>query len=634
MTFAQLGLSDQLVRALKQRKITEPFPVQAVTIPDALDGKDVCGKAPTGSGKTLAFGLPLLDRIERAKRNRPRALILAPTRELAEQIKIELAPLAKSVGRYVAAVYGGVSYGPQKSELRRGVDVLVATPGRLEDLIEQGVVDLGQADFVVVDEADRMADMGFLPDVRRILDMTPARRQTLLFSATLDRDIAVLSRDYQTNPVRHEAESVETDMADAQHHFWLVQHEDRIERAADVIKKAGRSIVFTRTRHGADRLARQLEQYDVDSVAMHGGRSQNQRTRALKSFATGRAQALIATDVAARGIHIDAVASVIHFDPPADHKDYLHRSGRTARAGATGTVVSLVTHQQRRAVRQLQRDLKIDIDIDRPVLDDIEAGSHDGVRHKPSRDHHETRGRSNGRSRDDRDRPRSDRPSRDRSDRNARDRSSPDRNDRDRKSRNASDRNGRDRNRDQTGRDTNGSDRPSRDRSDRNDSDRNRNDRDRNGRNERTARDRNGSDRPRRDQSDRNGRDRNGSDRKNSDRSRSDRGAPRSERPRNDRGNGRDRSAKPSTPRQEESVYIANLPWQADDRALRDMFSPHGKVFASSVIMDSRSGRSKGFGFVDMPKADAERAINALNGMKIEGRAVAVRLAKPRTYGE
>ena len=444
-TFAQLGLPDSLVDALKRRDITEPFPVQEATIPDALAGKDVCGKAPTGSGKTLAFGLPVIANVERAKRNRPEALILAPTRELAEQIKKELMPLAKAHGRFVAAVYGGVGYGPQKNELRRGVDILVATPGRLQDLIEQGSVDLGQTFFVVVDEADRMADMGFLPDVRRILDYTPSNRQTMLFSATLDGDIAVLSREYQTNPVRHEAADVETDLSDATHHFWLVQHEDRIERAADVIKSEGSSIVFTRTRHGADRLARQLQQYNVDSVAMHGGRSQNQRTRALKSFATGRAQALIATDVAARGIHIDSVAAIIHFDPPADHKDYLHRSGRTARAGATGTVVSLVTHQQRKAVRRLQQDLNIDAPIDAPNLADLDGGGQ--VLGAPNPDARSksfgNRDRSDNRSRDnnrggrndrqrssDRDRPRRDSNDRDRNSRNDRDRPRADRNDR------------------------------------------------------------------------------------------------------------------------------------------------------------------------------------------------------------
>jgi superfamily II DNA/RNA helicase len=337
-TFAHLGLPNSLVRALEARDLVEPFPVQSAAIPDALAGRDISGKAPTGSGKTLAFGLPLLARVDQAVKHRPRALILAPTRELAEQIKKELAPLAKAVERRVLAIYGGVGYGPQKNALRKGVDVLVATPGRLEDLIEQKSVNLSQCDIVVVDEADRMADMGFLPAVRRILDRTSSDRQTLLFSATLDGDIAVLSRDYQSDPVSHEAGTVEPETIDARHHFWLVQRHDRVQHTAELIEAAGKSIVFTRTRHGADRLARQLSKLGVGAVAMHGGRNQNQRNRALKEFTTGRASALIATDVAARGIHIDSVASVVHFDPPADHKDYLHRSGRTARAGATGTI--------------------------------------------------------------------------------------------------------------------------------------------------------------------------------------------------------------------------------------------------------------------------------------------------------
>ena len=275
-TFAHLGLPASLVHALARQDIVEPFPVQAAAIPDALAGKDVSGKAPTGSGKTLAFGLPLLARVDNAGRHRPRALILAPTRELAEQIKQELAPLAKTAGRDVLAVYGGVGYGHQKGALRKGVDVLVATPGRLEDLIEQGSVNLSQVDIAVVDEADRMADMGFLPAVRRILDRTSRHRQTLLFSATLDGDVAVLSHDYQRDPVRHETGTVEPVTIDAQHHFWLVQHHDRVQHTADLVGAAGRSIVFTRTRHGADRLAKRLTKLGIGAIAMHGGRSRHE----------------------------------------------------------------------------------------------------------------------------------------------------------------------------------------------------------------------------------------------------------------------------------------------------------------------------------------------------------------------
>lgn len=369
--FARLGLPEPLVRALANNSIVTPFPVQEATIPDVLAGRDVSGKAPTGSGKTLAFGLPVLARIEKATSRRPRGLILAPTRELADQIHRDLRPLASAMNRTVAVVYGGVGYGPQKAALHRGADVLVATPGRLEDLIEQGVVALDEVDVVVLDEADRMADMGFLPAMTRILDQVPDHRQTILFSATLDGDVAVLSRRYQRNPVSHETGTVEPRSSEASHHFWLVEHHQRVGQTAELVGHVGSSIVFTRTRRGADRLARQLGKEGIAAVAMHGGRSQSQRERALKAFARGRAQALIATDVAARGIHIDDVASVIHYDPPADHKDYLHRSGRTGRAGSTGLVVSLVTPERRREVQRLQRDLDVGGPIEAPRVQSL-----------------------------------------------------------------------------------------------------------------------------------------------------------------------------------------------------------------------------------------------------------------------
>jgi superfamily II DNA/RNA helicase len=385
-TFAQLGLPKSITAALTRRGILETFPIQAASIPDALSGRDICGKAPTGSGKTLAFGLPLLTGVESARPHRPRGLVLAPTRELADQIVQELAPLGTAVSRHVIAVYGGVGYGPQKSALRRGADVVVATPGRLEDLMQQGSIDLGEVDVVVIDEADRMADMGFLPAVRRILDATPQGRQTLLFSATLDGDIAVLSRDYQRNPVRHEAGSTAPVGRPASHHFWLVHHHDRIRHTADVIEAEGQSIVFTRTRHGADRLAKQLEKLGVAAVALHGGRSQNQRTRALKAFVSGRASALVATDVAARGIHVDAVAAVVHYDVPGDGKDYLHRSGRTARAGRGGKVVTLVTEAHRRQVRTMARQLQLDAGFEEPAK--ATAQAHMGSRNDAIRPRH------------------------------------------------------------------------------------------------------------------------------------------------------------------------------------------------------------------------------------------------------
>jgi superfamily II DNA/RNA helicase len=362
-TFADLGLPSSITDLLERSGINSPFPIQAAAIPDALAGRDVCGRAPTGSGKTFAFGLPLLAGLERARPRRPRALVLAPTRELADQITTELRPFAKAMGRTVAVIYGGVGYGPQRNALRKGADIVVATPGRLEDLIGTGDIDLGDLDVVVIDEADRMADMGFLPAVRRILDLAPRNRQTLLFSATLDGDVAILTQRYQRDPVRHDAEPVENTASDATHHFWRVERHDRLDHAAAIVRQSNPTIVFTRTRHGADRLAKQLAQQGIVGVAMHGGKSQPQRTRALAAFSAGRAQALIATDVAARGIHVDDVASVLHFDPPEDSKTYVHRSGRTARAGATGAVYSFVDGAQTRDATRMIRDLDLSTEI-------------------------------------------------------------------------------------------------------------------------------------------------------------------------------------------------------------------------------------------------------------------------------
>jgi superfamily II DNA/RNA helicase len=297
----------------------------------------------------------MISNVARAKPKRPRGLVLAPTRELAEQIRRDLAPLADAMQRLVTAVYGGVGYGDQKRALRNGVDILVATPGRLEDLMSQGCVDLGDTDIVTIDEADRMADMGFLPAVRRVLKTTRRGRQTLLFSATLDGDVAVLARESQHDPVEIVAEATLADGVEAVHHFWRVDRRDRPDYAASVINRSDRTIVFTRTRHGADRLVKQLGRADIAAVAMHGGRSQNQRTRALRSFTNGKARALVATDVAARGIHVEDIEVVLHYDLANDHKDYLHRSGRTARAGAGGTVITLVVAGQEKDVKKIQR---------------------------------------------------------------------------------------------------------------------------------------------------------------------------------------------------------------------------------------------------------------------------------------
>ena len=346
-TFADLGVPASIVDALAAGGITEPFPIQAETIGHGLEGRDICGRAPTGSGKTLAFGIPLVVGLPPATKRRPTALVLAPTRELAEQIGDELRMLGAPLRVSVLTVYGGVGYGNQRSRLARGVDVVVACPGRLEDLLATGALSLRDVERVVVDEADRMADMGFLPAVRRILDACAPKRQTLLFSATLDGAVGELRRRYQ-----HDAVSCEVDDASAEpdlsHELRPVSRQERISATAAIVEDHGATIVFCRTKRGADRVAQQLTRSGVRAVAIHGDRSQSQRARALDAFASGKAQALVATDVAARGIHVDDVACVIHYDPPGDDTTYVHRSGRTGRAGRTGVVVSLVIDAQQR----------------------------------------------------------------------------------------------------------------------------------------------------------------------------------------------------------------------------------------------------------------------------------------------
>ncbi len=349
-------MPDDIVNALAKNNITEPFPVQEATIADALAGRDVCGKAPTGSGKTLAFGIPLVVRVEMAKPRRPRALVLAPTRELAAQIQKDLAPMAQARNKRVFTIYGGVGYEPQRKALRQGVEILVACPGRLRDLINQNAVRLDAVEIVVIDEADRMADMGFLPEVRKILDETAPKRQTVLFSATLDGDVALLTRNYQTNPVTHEVAGVE-EVGDVEHQFEDCELGDRIERTAKAVREHGPTIVFTRTRHGAEKVAKQLKTHGIDSAPIHGGLSQAKRDRALAGFKSYKVEALIATDVAARGIHVNEVACVIHFDPPVDTKTYIHRSGRTGRAGKTGVVLSYIARDQRKDSRKMQQEL-------------------------------------------------------------------------------------------------------------------------------------------------------------------------------------------------------------------------------------------------------------------------------------
>ncbi|MFA9447103.1 DEAD/DEAH box helicase [Egicoccus sp. AB-alg6-2] len=356
-TFSELGVPAALVSRLRTLDITAPFPIQQLTLQDALAGRDLCGKAPTGSGKTLAFSLPVAIRVGEGAARRPRALLLVPTRELASQVRDVLAPLLEVTDRRIVTLYGGTSVNRDRQRLAKRVDVVVATPGRLEDLLQQRAISLADVDLVVIDEADRMADMGFLPVVRRILDQTRRQRQTLLFSATLDGDVDVLVRRYQRDPARHEFDTPAEQRGDVRHVFWAAERNERRRLTAQIVRKTGPAIVFTRTKHGADRLAKQLAQDGITTAAIHGNRSQNQRESALARFADGRVHVLVATDVAARGIHVDDVAAVVHYDQPATDKDYVHRSGRTGRAGAEGVVVSLVGAEERKDVQKLQRDL-------------------------------------------------------------------------------------------------------------------------------------------------------------------------------------------------------------------------------------------------------------------------------------
>jgi superfamily II DNA/RNA helicase len=356
--FAALRLPQPLLTALQRRGITTPFPIQARTLPDALAGRDVLGRAETGSGKTLGFGLPMLARLLGGSARRPAGtpggLVLVPTRELAGQVTAALAPLGQPAGVRVLAVYGGAPIGRQITALRRGVDLLVATPGRLLDLVRQGECSLGEVEVTAIDEADHMADLGFLPDVTRILDLTPAGGQRMLFSATLDRGVDRLARAYLTDPVPIAVAAAAAPVSTMDHLAFTVRAEDKVTVTAEIAARPGRTLVFVRTKHGADRLARQLGRTGVVAGALHGNLAQNARQRALDAFAAGRARVLVATDVAARGIHVDDVDLVVHYDPPADHKDYLHRSGRTARAGARGTVLSLLLPEQVREAARVQ----------------------------------------------------------------------------------------------------------------------------------------------------------------------------------------------------------------------------------------------------------------------------------------
>src|SRR5580658_5863653 len=373
-TFADLGVSSELVAVLSAQGITTAFPIQAMTIADALAGRDVCGKAKTGSGKTLGFGLPMLQRISagetfKAKEGgpaRPRALVLLPTRELAVQVYEVLKPLGAALGLHVAAVYGGADIERQVKSLRRGCDVIIATPGRLIDLGDRGEVNVENLDVLVLDEADRMADMGFMPQVEWVLRRIANKpHQTLLFSATLDGAIDRLVKRYLTDPVFHEVASDTQTVSRMVHHFLQVHQMDRIKVAAAICTSFDKTIIFCRTKRGADRLVEQLQKEGVHAAAIHGDLRQTQRDKALADCQAEKLPVLVATDVAARGLHIDGVDCVMHFDPPEDQKAYLHRSGRTARAGSTGVVVSLLLWNQMIEAEIIMRRL----DIKRPIIE-------------------------------------------------------------------------------------------------------------------------------------------------------------------------------------------------------------------------------------------------------------------------
>ncbi len=394
-TFASLGVPRELLAALDRMEIGSPFEVQAMTLPDGLAGRDVAAQAPTGSGKTLAFGLvaaAALLEAPRARANKPLVLILTPTRELAQQVAGVCKPLAQSIRRWVGVFHGGVPYSGQERALYRGCDLVVACPGRLRDLMDKGTCDLSDVEVVIIDEADRMADMGFLPEVRALLDDCTNRRQVLLFSATLDGAVRELVRDYQADPVRHVV--TPPPIAPAHHVAWRVRREEAVPLLVDVIRKVGPSMVFARTRAGAEALASRLNAAGLHAEAIHGDRSQGQRSRALAQFSQGRCEALVATDVAARGIHVDGVAAVIHADLADSPADHVHRSGRTARAGATGLVISFVFPDQVGKARKLLSQTGMRASIADPNLDDLNipegiaeaaATMHDAAGTKPVR---------------------------------------------------------------------------------------------------------------------------------------------------------------------------------------------------------------------------------------------------------
>ncbi|MGW0702160.1 DEAD/DEAH box helicase [Streptomyces sp. NPDC002867] len=362
ITFADLGLPEGVVRKLAQNGVTTPFPIQAATIPDALAGKDILGRGRTGSGKTLSFGLPTLATLAggHTEKKKPRAIILTPTRELAMQVADALQPYGDVLGLKMKVVCGGTSMGNQIYALERGVDVLVATPGRLRDIINRGACSLENVQVAVLDEADQMSDLGFLPEVTELLDQIPAGGQRMLFSATMENEISTLVKRYLTDPVTHEVDSAQGNVTTMSHHVLVVKPKDKAPVTAAIAARKGRTIIFVRTQLGADRIAEQLRDSGVKADALHGGMTQGARTRTLADFKDGYVNALVATDVAARGIHVDGIDLVLNVDPAGDHKDYLHRSGRTARAGRSGVVVSLSLPHQRRQIFRLMEDAGVE----------------------------------------------------------------------------------------------------------------------------------------------------------------------------------------------------------------------------------------------------------------------------------
>jgi superfamily II DNA/RNA helicase len=390
--FADLGIPPRVVAALRERGIDAPFPIQAATLPDSLAGRDVLGRGRTGSGKTVAFALPMVSALAKSGRRRaphtPRALVLVPTRELAIQVAETVTPLAAALELRTMTIFGGVGQNPQVAALRRGIDIVIATPGRLEDLIGQGHVRMGEIEVTVLDEADHMADLGFLPAVKRLLDATPRDGQRLLFSATLDNAIDQLVKRYLHNPVTHSVDSAASPVPAMTHHLFNVSRDNKPAVVRELVAGQGRTLAFTRTKHAAKKLAKQLTASGIPAVDLHGNLSQSARQRNLAAFSEGSSRVLVATDIAARGIHVDDVTLVVHVDPPAEHKAYLHRSGRTARAGAEGVVVTVSTPEERGDTRTLMRQAGIkptavDVTPGHPAIGDLTGPAADLVTPAP-----------------------------------------------------------------------------------------------------------------------------------------------------------------------------------------------------------------------------------------------------------